>query len=50
MELLQKAVQAGYNDAANLAKDSDLESLHDREDFRKLITELQTAAESSKTR
>jgi tetratricopeptide (TPR) repeat protein len=41
MELLHKAVQAGYKDAAHMAKDSDLDSLRDREDFKKLMAELQ---------
>jgi serine/threonine protein kinase/tetratricopeptide (TPR) repeat protein len=40
MELLHKAVQAGYKDAAHMAKDSDLDPLRDREDFKKLMEEL----------
>jgi hypothetical protein len=40
MELLQRAVQAGYKDAAHMAKDTDLDSLRNREDFRRLLTEL----------
>jgi serine/threonine protein kinase/tetratricopeptide (TPR) repeat protein len=40
MELLHKAIQAGWKDAAHMAKDSDLDSLRDREDFKKLMAEL----------
>jgi tetratricopeptide (TPR) repeat protein len=48
MELLHKAVQAGWKDAAHMAKDSDLDSLRDREDFKKLMGELQAAAKTPK--
>jgi tetratricopeptide (TPR) repeat protein len=41
MELLRKAVQAGFKDGAHMAKDSDLAPLRDREDFKKLLAELQ---------
>ena len=40
MELLQKAVKAGYKDAAHMAKDTDLDPLRGREDFRKLLAEF----------
>jgi eukaryotic-like serine/threonine-protein kinase len=40
MDLLRKAVQAGYNDAAHMAKDTDLDPLRGRDDFRKLIEGL----------
>ena len=40
MDLLQKAVKAGYNDAAHMAKDTDLDPIRGREDFKKLIEEL----------
>ena len=42
MELLQKAVQAGYKDAAHMKKDTDLDPLRDREDFKKLLASLPT--------
>ena len=48
MELLQDAVNAGYKDAANMAKDSDLDSLRGREDFKKLLEELQTGKNQDK--
>ena len=40
MELLQKAVHAGYKNAAHLTKDPDLAALRDREDFKKLLAGL----------
>ena len=41
MELLQTAVKEGWNDAAHTAKDPDLVPLRDREDFKKLLADLQ---------
>jgi hypothetical protein len=40
MELLRKAVQAGWSDGAHIAKDSDLDPLRDRKDFKSLLGEL----------
>ncbi len=40
MELLRNAVKAGWKDAAHMAKDTDLDSIRGREDFKKLIEEL----------
>jgi eukaryotic-like serine/threonine-protein kinase len=40
MDLLRKAVTAGWSDAAHMAKDADLDPLHGREDFKKLIESL----------
>jgi serine/threonine protein kinase/tetratricopeptide (TPR) repeat protein len=42
MELLQRAVKAGWKDAAHMKKDADLEVLRERDDFKKLIAELET--------
>jgi tetratricopeptide (TPR) repeat protein len=44
MGLLRKAVQAGWKDGAHMAKDSDLDPLRDREDFRQLLKELDAKA------
>ena len=33
-------MKAGYNDAAHLAKDTDLDPLRDRADFKKLLESL----------
>jgi eukaryotic-like serine/threonine-protein kinase len=41
MELLQQAVKAGYKDAAHMTKDTDLDPLRGREDFKKLMAELE---------
>ena len=40
MEMLQKAVNAGYKDATLMAKNTDLDPLRDRDDFKKLLAEL----------
>ena len=40
MELLSRAVRAGYNNAAHMEKDTDLDSLRQREDFQKLLAGL----------
>ena len=40
MSLLQQAVQNGYGDSAQLAKDSDLDSLRTRQDFKQLLADL----------
>ena len=45
MEWLQRAVQAGYKDAAHMKKDTDLDALRDREDFQKLLTDLEAERE-----
>ena len=44
MDLLRKAVQAGYHDAAHMGKDTDLDPIRGREDFKKLIEELAKTA------
>jgi tetratricopeptide (TPR) repeat protein len=40
MELLQKSVKAGWSDAAHMAKDTDLDAVRGRADFKKLVDEL----------
>jgi len=45
MQWLQKAVQAGYKDAAHMRKDTDLDPIRDRADFKKLLAELEKGAE-----
>jgi hypothetical protein len=44
MKLLCDAVSKGYKDAAHMKKDSDLDPLRQREDFEKLIAELEGKA------
>ncbi len=46
MELLKSAIAAGYNKADSIAKDPDLDPLRVREDYKKLIAELEREAES----
>lgn len=41
MELLHQAIKAGWKDAVHIQKDSDLESLRDREDFKTLVEQLE---------
>jgi hypothetical protein len=41
MELLQKAVKAGFNDGAHMAKDTDLDRLRGREDFKRMVADLE---------
>jgi tetratricopeptide (TPR) repeat protein len=48
VEMLQRAVKAGYTDAAHMKKDTDLAPLRDREDFKKLIAELEKTPEPKK--
>ena len=45
MQWLHKAVEAGYKDLANMKKDTDLDPLREREDFKKLLAELEKGAE-----
>ena len=40
MELLQKAVEAGYTDAAHMQQDTDLDPIRDREDLKQLLADL----------
>jgi tetratricopeptide (TPR) repeat protein len=42
VELLQRAVKAGYKNTVRLKQDGDLAPLRDREDFQKLLADLET--------
>jgi hypothetical protein len=42
---LKRAIAAGYQGAAHLAKDRDLDALRDREDFKRLLAQLQANKE-----
>jgi eukaryotic-like serine/threonine-protein kinase len=44
IELLQRAVKAGYHDAAHMKKDTGLDPLRGRDDFKKLVAELEKKA------
>ena len=41
MAWLQKAVAAGFRDARHMTHDPDLDALRGREDFKKLLAELE---------
>ena len=40
MAWLTRAVAAGYQNVAEMKEDADLDALRDREDFKKLVSEL----------
>jgi serine/threonine protein kinase len=48
MEFLKRAIRAGLSDKSQIETDSDLESLRNRDDFKKLLKELQPAASKGK--
>jgi hypothetical protein len=48
MELLHKAVKAGYKDYPHMTRDTDLDPLRDREDFKKLMAELERSLKARK--
>jgi serine/threonine-protein kinase len=43
VELLRKAVARGFKDAAQLKQDTDLDALRQRDDFKKLVADLEAA-------
>jgi serine/threonine protein kinase/tetratricopeptide (TPR) repeat protein len=48
MAWLKQAIAAGYADAEHMAKDEDLAALRDREDFKKLLADLQAGKAKEK--
>jgi serine/threonine-protein kinase len=50
MRLLRQAVQAGFKNAAHMARDNDLGGLHGRDDFKKLLAEVEAAGRPTKTK
>jgi hypothetical protein len=46
LQLLHRAVHAGFKDAAHLRKDTALDPLRERDDFQKLLAELEKKAAS----
>jgi hypothetical protein len=44
MKLLREAVSKGYKDVPHMKKDTDLDPLRQREDFQKLLAELEAKA------
>jgi hypothetical protein len=49
MCLLKRAVSKRYNNVEQIKKDKDLDSLRDRQDFKKLLAELETSQGKEKT-
>jgi hypothetical protein len=45
MKLLRDAVAKGFQDAAHMKKDSDLDPLRGRDDFQKLLADLEAKPE-----
>lgn len=43
MALMKQAVAKGYKDAAHMKQDKDLDALRERDDFKKLLAELEAA-------
>jgi hypothetical protein len=43
MELLRQAVAKGWKNAEHMKQDDDLKALREREDFKKLMAELEAA-------
>ena len=41
IQLLKKTVEAGYQDTTQLKRDTDLDPLRDRDDFKKLLADLE---------
>jgi hypothetical protein len=48
MAWLQKAVAVGWRDAAHMKKDTDLDFLRDRDDFKKLLVDLEAKSPRKK--
>ncbi len=48
MELLKQAVKFGYNNATRLRTDSDLKQLRERDDFKTLVSELESNSTKTK--
>ena len=46
MAMLRDAVAKGYKDAAHLKTDKDLDPIREREDFKKVVAELEAAKEA----
>ena len=50
MRMLHDAVAKGYADAEHIKKDVELDTLRDREDFKKLLAELEANQKESRAK
>jgi hypothetical protein len=50
IQLLRQAVGKGFKDAALVKRDTDLDALRERDDFKKLLAELEAAARPKETK
>src|SRR5207249_84719 len=48
MAWLKQAVAAGYKDAAHMKRDTDLDALRDRQDFKNLLAQLEAGQEKDR--
>jgi hypothetical protein len=48
MAVLSRAVASGFHDAEQIRKDTDLDSLRKREDFKQLMAKLASGNEAAK--
>jgi hypothetical protein len=48
--LLRQAVARGYKDAAHMKRDTDLDALRGRDDFKQLLAEMEAAAGAKKVK
>jgi len=48
--LLRQAVAKGYQDAEHMKNDHDLKALRERDDFKKLVAELEAKAKKDETK
>ena len=50
MECLQQAVDAGFNNLSQMKRDTDLDSLRDRADFKQLLAKLESGKAKEKSK
>ena len=50
MQLMHQAVKAGFTNVADMKKDTDLDPIRTRDDFKKLIHELENKSATGKAK
>ena len=48
MDCLRQAVAAGFNNVAQMKRDTDLDGLHNRADFKQLVAKLEAGKAKEK--